>query len=161
MTIEETVQKFIENVNAEFGSDLAISRGEDFDGNVAEIAINWPGHGHIYVDAISGEILPKTKLQGGLVDKLQEALTPKPKGDPRPTAKQAARGLEKAFAPKEEHPIARENREADENRRRLQEDLDGDRRSGRASGCSPPAMPSFRWWFEAGDPDNIRKEMRG
>ena len=99
MTIEETVQKFIENVNAEFGSDLAISRGEDFDGNVAEIAINWPGHGHIYVDAISGEILPKTKLQGGLVDKLREALTPKPKGDPRPTMKQAARGLEKAFAP--------------------------------------------------------------
>ena len=61
----------------------------------------------------------------------------------------AARAALQGDAPKEENPNARE---ADENRRRLQEDLDGDRRSGRASGCSPPAMPSFRWWFEAGDP---------
>ena len=54
-------------------------------------------------------------------DALREALAPKPKGDPRPTAKQAARGLEKAFAPKEEHPIARE---ADENRRRRQKEFE-------------------------------------
>ena len=41
MTIEETVKSFIEDVNAEFGSDLAIDEGEE-----GEIAINWPGHGH-------------------------------------------------------------------------------------------------------------------
>ncbi len=70
MTIEETIKQFIEDVNAEFGSDLAI----DSQGGDGEISINWPGHGHIYVDAKTGEILGKTKLQGGLVDKLRGAL---------------------------------------------------------------------------------------
>ena len=88
MTIEETVEKFIEDVNAEFGSDLALAIGDE-----GEIAINWPGHGHIYIDSKTGEILPKTKLTGGLVDKLREALAPKPKADPRPTVRQAAEGI--------------------------------------------------------------------
>ena len=42
MSIKETVEKFIEDVNAEFGSDLAI----DSQGEEGEISINWPGHGH-------------------------------------------------------------------------------------------------------------------
>lgn len=52
MTIEETIKQFIEDVNAEFGSDLAI----DSQGGDGEISINWPGHGHIYVDAKTGDI---------------------------------------------------------------------------------------------------------
>lgn len=75
MIVKETVEKFIEDVNAEFGSDLAIDEGEE-----GEISINWPGHGHIYVDEKSGEILEKTQLTGGLVEKLREALVP-----PKPT----------------------------------------------------------------------------
>jgi len=70
VTIEETVKSFIEDVNAEYGSDLAI----DSQGGDGEISINWPGHGHIYIDSKTGEILGKTKLQGGLVDKLRGAL---------------------------------------------------------------------------------------
>ena len=36
----------------------------------------------------------------------------------------AARAALRGAAPKEEHPIARENREADENRRRLQKEFE-------------------------------------
>ena len=74
MTIEETVEKFIKDVNAEFGSDISI----DDESKAGEITINWPGHGHIYVDEGSGEILAKTKLVGGLIDNLREALGAKP-----------------------------------------------------------------------------------
>ena len=71
--IKAAVGEFVEKVNAEFGADLAIDTGEE-----GEISVNWPGHGHIYIDAESGEILPKTKLSGGLVEKLREALGQKP-----------------------------------------------------------------------------------
>lgn len=94
--IAEKIEEFIKSVNSEFGSDLAT----DSQGEEGEISINWPGHGHIYVDAESGAILDKTKLRGGLIDKLRDALTPpKPKNDPRPTARQAANGMARAFAP--------------------------------------------------------------
>lgn len=91
--IEETVQKFIGDVNAEFNADLALAIGDE-----GEIAINWPGHGHVYVDAKTGEILPKTKLQGGLVDKLRETLAPKPAPGSYASAASAMNKIAK-FAP--------------------------------------------------------------
>jgi len=93
MSVKDTVEKFIEDVNAEFGSDLAIDEGEE-----GEISINWPGRGHIYVDAGTGVVLEKTKLAGGLVDKLREALGQNPAfDDPRPSAEEADEGMSTLF----------------------------------------------------------------
>jgi phage recombination protein Bet len=71
--IREKVDELVEEINAEFDADLEVEAGEE-----GEIAVNWPGHGHIYIGPLDGNILPKTKLSGGLVDKLREALAPKP-----------------------------------------------------------------------------------